>query len=843
MSQTKAQLISDLVQALNFTGTASAPANGLFLSASNQLKLATASTERLKIDGTEVVVNDTGASVDFRVEGDTEANLLFVDASADRVGIGTASPSRKLHLVGSNPMVLIEGSGGNGRQYALASSDDTTGAAVDGGNAGTFAIYDDTANAARLVINSSGNVGIRETSPTYPTEIKVSDTTAYSQSTTNSTQHQLRINNAGLGGVAGILLTAEPSSGSAGHAGIRVISPSSGKADMTFSVRDAGTYDEKLRIQNDGRVGIGTTSPEETLDLGNATQMNLKIGGRGYIGQAYSTAATILGHSVKAKTTGTTSGGMIVTETNSGGGAPSALRMQSGSIEFHTAASGTQDADFNSNERMRIDSSGRLLIGHSSSLAAASGGSQFSLQVLGTSFATSTLNSQRYANDVSGASILLNKSRGGLGNHTIVQTDDELGKIRFYGSDGNDFENYAAEIAGLVDAAPGNNAMPGRLIFKTTTTSSPSPAERMRIDSQGRVKIAGVGATISNHASATTLTPLYLQTVTDLTAVGTAEGAATTGLFRMYDASTNTDRYHGIELRNKSNGDIRILNQDRNTSDRGDLVVGMPQAGNGGGIQEKIRISGLFDSVNIAGKGGATLLGPSDSGYNKQKTDVYISTKTGVTAINTQAGDEVAGLIRFEDTGSSNNRFHGIEIRNRNSGDIRILNKDIGVSNKADMVFAVDSGSNIIEVARFLNSGGLAFGGETTAAHALDDYEEGTHTPTMVNLDVPSHVTTNHFNFTKVGRLVHFNAKFTVSSSVNDNSGFGFTLPFTQAGSRENVFTAISDRSGTNTEPFALVLNANQSNCYAKILDGFGNATYNSFGSNIVLVTGTYESN
>ena len=75
--------------------------------------------------------------------------------------------------------------------------------------------------------------------------------------------------------------------------------------------------------------------------------MNLKVGGRGYLGQGYSTAATILGHSVKAKTTGTTSGGMIVTETNSGGGAPSALRMQSGNIEFHTAASGTADADFN----------------------------------------------------------------------------------------------------------------------------------------------------------------------------------------------------------------------------------------------------------------------------------------------------------------------------------------------------------------------------------------------------------------------------------------------------------------------------------------------------------------
>jgi hypothetical protein len=36
-----------------------------------------------------VVFNDAGADVDFRVEGDTDANLLFVDAGADKVGIGT----------------------------------------------------------------------------------------------------------------------------------------------------------------------------------------------------------------------------------------------------------------------------------------------------------------------------------------------------------------------------------------------------------------------------------------------------------------------------------------------------------------------------------------------------------------------------------------------------------------------------------------------------------------------------------------------------------------------------------------------------------------------------------
>jgi hypothetical protein len=35
----------------------------------------------------QVVFNDAGADVDFRVEGDTDANLLFVDASADGWGL------------------------------------------------------------------------------------------------------------------------------------------------------------------------------------------------------------------------------------------------------------------------------------------------------------------------------------------------------------------------------------------------------------------------------------------------------------------------------------------------------------------------------------------------------------------------------------------------------------------------------------------------------------------------------------------------------------------------------------------------------------------------------------
>jgi hypothetical protein len=47
------------------------------------------------------VFNDAGADVDQRMEGDTDANLFFLDASTDRIGIGTATPTAKMQVNGS----------------------------------------------------------------------------------------------------------------------------------------------------------------------------------------------------------------------------------------------------------------------------------------------------------------------------------------------------------------------------------------------------------------------------------------------------------------------------------------------------------------------------------------------------------------------------------------------------------------------------------------------------------------------------------------------------------------------------------------------------------------------
>jgi hypothetical protein len=111
-------------------GTAAAPGlsfasdldTGFFSAGANAIGVATNGVERVEFGTSEVVFNDGGADVDFRVEGDTEANLLFVDAGSDEVSfrddvkidssgrllIGTTASS------GSDaPLQVVQNSGSN----------------------------------------------------------------------------------------------------------------------------------------------------------------------------------------------------------------------------------------------------------------------------------------------------------------------------------------------------------------------------------------------------------------------------------------------------------------------------------------------------------------------------------------------------------------------------------------------------------------------------------------------------------------------------------------------------------------------------------------------------------
>lgn len=78
--------------------------NGFYIytnetTASPNFNIYTGATQRLTIYGTtSMVLNEAGANFDIRMEGDTNVNLFFSDASVDRIGIGHGAPDRLLHV-------------------------------------------------------------------------------------------------------------------------------------------------------------------------------------------------------------------------------------------------------------------------------------------------------------------------------------------------------------------------------------------------------------------------------------------------------------------------------------------------------------------------------------------------------------------------------------------------------------------------------------------------------------------------------------------------------------------------------------------------------------------------
>ena len=88
--------------------------------------------------------------------------------------------------------------------------------------------------------------------------------------------------------------------------------------------------------------------------------------------------------------------------------------------------------------------------------------------------------------------------------------------------------------------------------------------------------------------------------------------------------------------------------------------------------------------------------------------------------------------------------------------------------------------TNGSEVGRWRNGGGLTFNGDTAAANALDDYEEGLFTPNLIgSAGGEASYSSRHGTYTKIGRLVTVNI-IMVISSVNTMSGDVLinTLPF-----------------------------------------------------------------
>ena len=196
------------------------------------------------------VFNEGGGNFDFRVEGDTVTDLLFVDASADKVGIGTSSPATRLDVQAVSGAVFRASVSSDLSNIAVISGAtkgvrigaNTTGGFMEGvDNTGVASFQPLTLGGSdirfsisgvsleKMRISSAGNVGIGTTTP------------------------------ASLLDVAGDLTIADKIIHS-GDTNTAIRFP----AADTVTVETAGS--ERLRITSAGNVKIGGTANRATTE-------------------------------------------------------------------------------------------------------------------------------------------------------------------------------------------------------------------------------------------------------------------------------------------------------------------------------------------------------------------------------------------------------------------------------------------------------------------------------------------------------------------------------------------------------------------------------------------------
>ena len=516
----------------------------------DQIKLETGSVQKLRLDNTEVVVNDDGADIDFRVEGDTDTNLIRTDAGTDHVGIGTPAARAKFEVFDSSVSAAfsatdlstwrvlqvrnnIESNTGTAAGIAFGgdgSSDTETAGicGISGNNTGgvvDLAFLTATGNASteRMRILSGGNVGIGITNPANTLHLDSSSGAVIQlQRTSVNASNRLLISHDGTDG------TIESSN--------------------ALLFRNNGA--ERMRLDSSGRLMIGTTTE------GVSTGDDLTIATSG------NTGITIR--------SGTASNGNIFFSDGTTGNAE-----LEGYIQYDHSGNYMRFAT-DATERMRIDSSGRVGIG------------------------------------VTPATVL--HVRANTGDLLRLDRDNQ-------GSVGNQiaFRHKDAGSAyvetGSINCVSSTNAADGNLRF-STKSSGGSNTEKLRITEAGDVGIGTTSPAANLHIK---------------------DGSGNTEIKLQGGASTANDVIAFLNSAGSTRGNITY------DTDNDFILFNV-------GTAERLRI-------DSAGNVGIQNINPS--GFHSSGHDLVIGSGVGDEGMTIYSGTGDAGVINFADGTSGSQSYMG----------------------------------------------------------------------------------------------------------------------------------------------------------------------------------------
>ena len=483
----------------------------------------------------------------------------------------------------------------------------------------------------------------------------------------------------------------------------------------TVTIETAGS--ERLRITSAGSVGINETSPDRKLHVRSDGAAAAKLGGES--GSAYYMEIGQL--------------------------------ASSGSPGFNATGSSTSMLfQLNGTEKVRIDSSGRLLVATNSASAANSGADDLVIGNTsqgnnGMSIVTNNANiggiffadqdntvrggvRYQHASDLAqfyaGGSVVLNLKNKGVG---INETSPASDALIIRGGDTDDTPSLILKRA--TDGTQSSGEIIGKLQFTTNENNVDSGNYQPRVEIQGEITDTVGGAAMA----------LY-----------TAAGSAT----------SPTER-----LRIDSSGNVNFQNSSTDATTALSTIIFNNGVGEVARIRSHTRNGNNYGMItfhnHVNGTSAEKFRLNHDGGF------CY-----GTDSSRTAEFSQPDGFsIRFDDKGQFQN-----SVTNTTGGYMNRKGSDGGILSFARQgTYVGEIGVNSSTI--FLN-----FGGTNAAAHQLDDYEEGTWTPAIA-FDVGGGGITygnRAGSYVKIGRMVHLQYYMVISSGVSSSDYFArLALPFT----------------------------------------------------------------